>query len=175
MKFNSIFVLKFIICFYRFIGITFGGITLTQDGTLIKSKFWCFYGYFGCCYHIALIVILTTNIFLNESFDILMSPRLFIVKLMIINWQILRCVIILSTSILLNGKYSYKIIEIIVKYSLTQFDKLKFIAIIWFIQFISSIVIFSIAFFTKINLLNFFLTFNHDIIFIPLMHSTSFI
>lgn len=168
------FILNFIISFYRFIGITFGGISFNENGDLIKSKFWYYFSNFGCCYHFVLTIILTSYTFI-ESFQLLISSQFFIVKLLVIIWQIVRDVIIISTSIILNKKYGFKIIKIIMKYSLTKLNKLQFIAIIWFIQFCVSIIIFSIAFFTKITLFNFLDTFNHDIIFIPLMHSTSFV
>lgn len=49
--------LYFVICFYRIIGVSFGGISLNQKGLLIKSKFWYYFGWFGCVFHIILTII----------------------------------------------------------------------------------------------------------------------
>ena len=39
--------LSFVINFYRFLGITFGGVTLDKNGNIIKLKFWYHFGWLG--------------------------------------------------------------------------------------------------------------------------------
>lgn len=64
----SKFLLTFIIWFYRIIGISFGGINFDKNGIIIKSKFWNYFGYFGCIFHCLVAAILLADTFMSQFF-----------------------------------------------------------------------------------------------------------
>ena len=162
--------LNFVIWFYRMNGITFGGICL-DDQRIIKSKFWYYFGYFGCCLHITLSLIITALIFYMSSLTSKNSTA--IVKIMWLFRQLIKPVMTIFISIAIQ-KHGFQIINILMKYSLTKFNKLKTIAIIWCIHLVMSIFIFALGVWPNFNLFGFIISYYHDIILISLMCSISF-
>ena len=168
MSFFKLNFLKFVIWFYRINGITFGGICL-DDQKIIKSKFWYFFGYFGCCFHISISLIIAFFTF----HMILFEKSFATINITLSFWQLIKFVMVIFISIA-NQKHGFEIINILIKYSLTKFNKLKTIAIIWCIHLVLAIIIFFFAFLTSLNLFGFVMSYYHDILFISLMCSISF-
>ena len=160
--------LNFVIWFYRINGITFGGICLNDQG-IIKSKFWYFFGYFGCCFHITISLIIAFITF----HMILFEKSFATINITLSFYQLIKFVMVIFISIA-NQKHGFEIFNILINYSLTKFNKLKTIAIIWCIHLVLAITIFSLAFLTSLNLFNFVMSYYHDILFISLMCSISF-
>ena len=134
--------LNFVIWFYRINGITFAG-TCLDDQRIIKSKFWYYFGYFGCCFHIMLSLIITAltfyiHLYLNKKLTAIM-------KMMSLFRQLIKPVMTIFISITIR-KHGFQMVNILMKYSLTKFNKLKTIAIIWCIHLFMSIFIFALSF-----------------------------
>ena len=163
--------LNFVIWFYRINGITFGGICL-DDQRIIKSKFWYYFGYFGFCFHIILSLIITAlTFYVNSS---IYKKSTAIMKIMLLFRLLTKPVMAIFISIAIQ-KHGFQIINILLKYSLTKFNKLKIIAIIWCIHLVISIFIFALAFLTSFNFFGLLMSYYYDIIFISLICSLSFI
>lgn len=122
--------LSFVICFYRFIGISFGGIALDQNGDIVKSQFWYYFGWFGCCMYIVLLFFFIISSFTHYDYII---DKVNFYKILTILW-LYTFVSMIGSIIIINQKYGLKIIKIVMKYSLTKFSKLKSIIIIWIIH-----------------------------------------
>ena len=103
------FGIKFIIWYYRVIGVSFGGTSLDENGTIVKSKFWYYFGSCGCFFHFVIVGYLMQVLFLSTVKQ-LMESKLVIIKLFVFTWQFLRSFIIISISII-NQKYGFKIIN----------------------------------------------------------------
>ena len=157
--------LNFIIWLYRINGITFGGICL-DDQKIIKSKFWYYFGYFGCCFHITLSLIMAALTFYVGSS--ISKKSIAIMNIMLLFRLSIKPVMTIFILITIQ-KHGFEIINILMKYSLTKFNKLKTIAIIWCIHLVMSIFIFALGFSSKFNLSGFLMSYYHDIIFILLM------
>ena len=123
-------LITFVIYYYRIIGTTFGGVSLDKNGDIIKSKFWYYFGWFGCGFYIILSSILLIMVF---SFidQLLKVSKLYMILGVFGN--ILLSIAIIAISII-NQKYGFKIIKIVDEYSLTKFKKLKQVIIIWIIH-----------------------------------------
>lgn len=122
--------LSFVICFYRFIGISFGGIALDQNGDIIKSQFWYYFGWFGCCMYTVLLLFFIISSFTQYDYII---NKVNLYKILTILW-LYTFTSMIGSIIIINQKYGLKIIKIVLKYSLTKFHKLKSITIIWIIH-----------------------------------------
>lgn len=174
MKIYTSKLISFVIWFHRINGVTFGGVSFNEKGTLIKSKFWSKFGYFGCLFHFIMSIIIIAITHKKDSFENL--RRLTIIKTLLYIWEHLRILMMMSISII-NQKYGFDIINILITYSQTKFNKLRTIAMIWLIHVIISIIIFFMSFSTKFNLSNilfgFIMSYYHDILFISMMYSIS--
>ena len=159
--------LNFVIWFYRINGITFSGICV-DDQRIIKSKFWYYFGYFGC-FHITTWMIVVFAYFIYSFKN---EKSFVIIETMILIGLLIKSVMVIFISIA-NQKHGFEIINILIKYSLTKFNKLKTIAIIWCIHLVMDIIMFVIAFSSSLNIFNFFICY-YDIVFISLMCSISF-
>lgn len=166
------FGIKFMIWYYRIIGISFGGISLDEKGTIVKSKFWCYFGFCGCLFHIVIALSLIQILFLSASQQ-LVDSKLVIIKLFLIAWQFLRSFLIISISII-NQKYGFKIMNICLKYSFNHLNKLKQIQIIWIIYNLIGLVLFAINFIEKPSIFSFALSYFQYGIVIGLCFSLSF-
>ena len=166
--------LYFVIWFYRIIGVSFGGISLDERGTMIKSKFWYYYGWFGCCSHIMISLTITVIANTSGTFEKLWNSKFIIIKFLIIATRILLSIMMISISLIIQ-KYGFKIMNILIKYSLTKLKRLKTIAIIWSIHLVMIFTVFSVAFYSRRNLIGFFTSYYFDIILISFMYLISFI
>ena len=165
---------KLIIWFYRLTGITFGGISFGKNGTLIKSKFWYHFGTFGCCVHITTLLIITGIVFMNEFIQMSINSQFTIVKLVLLTWHIIRFVTI-TTITITNQKYGFKIIKILLKYSMTRLSKLKIIKIIWIIHVLICFTKLTYDLILSNHLMEFIINIYYNIMVIPLIYSISFI
>ena len=165
--------LYFVIWFYRIIGVSFGGISLDERGTMIKSKFWYYYGWFGCCFHIIISLSITVIKNIPGAFENLWNTKFIIIKLLMFVSRILLHIMFISISLIIQ-KYGFKI-DILIKYSLTKFKKLKIIAIIWITHLVMIFSVFSVAYYSRRNLIGFFISYYFQIIVISLMYLISFI
>lgn len=166
------FGIKFIIWYYRMIGVSFGGISLDEKGIIVKSKFWNYFGYFGCLFHFVIVFSLIQMLFLS-AIKPLMDSKLVIIKLFLFIWQFLRSFLIISISII-NQKYGFKIMNIFSKYSFNNFNKVKLIKMIYIIYILGCLVLFIVNFIEKPTIENFaFCYFQYKII-IGLYYSLSF-
>ena len=122
--------LSFVICFYRLIGISFGGIALDRNGDIIKSQFWYYFGWFGCCMYTVLLLFFIISSFTYNDYII---NKINLYKILTILWLYMFTSMIGSITII-NQKYGLKIMKIVLKLSLTKFHKFKSIIIIWIIH-----------------------------------------
>lgn len=166
--------LNFVLWFYRIIGVSFGGISLDERGTMIKSKFWCYYGWFGCCFHIIISLSITVITNTSGAFEDLWNSKFIIIKLLMFVTRILLGIMFISISLIIQ-KYGFKIMNILIKYSLKKFKRLKTIAIIWSIHLVMIFIVFTLAFSSRKNFVGFFISYYFEIILIPFMYLISFI
>ena len=164
-------LITFVIYFYRILGTTFGGVSMDANGNIIKSKFWYYYGWFGCGFYIIISLSILKMIILAID-KLLKESKLFMI--LGISGNVLISIAITAISII-NQKYGFKIIKIGDDYSLTKFSKLKQVIIIWIIHLT---ICFSVYFVQKIlyfNSTQIFAPICTYLILIPLLYSMSFI
>ena len=168
------FLLTFVIWFYRIIGISFGGINFDKNGTIIKSRFWNYFGYFGCIFHCLVTGIFLADTFINQLFKQFIQSKFTLIKLIIFIWQLLRALTII-TIVITNQKYGFKIVKTF-NDSLKNLNEIKQIKIIWivhiFICFLK--IIFDCATTKKYHMLNFITSYHHFMVVTPMTYSISF-
>ena len=119
--------LIYAIYFYRFLGISFGGISIDKNGNIIKSSLWYHFGWLGFVIYSILIIFYI----IYASTDTLYQPiGLTIYLITNIIWYTTDAIIICSTLVIYH-KYGFKIIKMFLKHSLTKYSNLKLIKIIW--------------------------------------------
>ena len=128
------------ICFYRFLFITFGGISLDQNGNIIKSKFWNIYGWIGCCFYSLSILHFIYTLFTYDPLK-QMNDSISVFWALLIIWPFI-AVSVLITTVFINQKFGFKIIKIFIKHSLVKFGELQSVIIIWILYLIVNVVIF---------------------------------
>ena len=163
--------LRFVIWFYRTIGVSFGGISLDRNGLINKTKFWMYFGYFGIGFYIATVLMYAVYRFYDDMFK---NAETFVtIKVIVLSWQFIKSIMILSICFI-NQKYGHKIINILIEYEFTKLDRLKKIAILWCIHLMIFSIIFCLTFSTSLSLFGFILRYYNNIIFPSLMYSISF-
>ena len=120
------------IYFYRFLGISFGGISIDKNGNIIKSRLWYHFGWLGFTIYSVIIL----YFLIQAIFDtIYKSVGLTIYWLTTIMWNITSASII-SSNLIISHKYEFKIIKIFLNDSSTKYSKLKVIKIIWIVHLV---------------------------------------
>lgn len=165
--------LYFVICFYRMIGVSFGGISLNQRGLLIKSKFWYYFGWFGCMFHVILTIINFGISYQIGIFKYLLDAKLMFITILTFFAKMLTSTIVISISMIYQ-KYGFNIVKIIIKYS-KQSNKLKLTAILWCFHMMMSIVTFIFDLDARMNIFRFLMVYYLDILLNPIMYSISLI
>ena len=165
--------LYFVICFYRMIGVSFGGISLNQRGLLMKSKFWHYFGWFGCVFHIIFTIINFGISYQVGIFKHQLDSKLTIITILMFFTKLLLSIMMISISIIYQ-KHGFIIIKIIIKHSKQNYQ-LKLIAILWCFHIMMSIMMFIFGSFAKTNIFGFIMAYYFEILLIPIMYSISFI
>ena len=94
--------LNFVLWFYRFIGVSFGGISLDKRGTMIKSRFWYYYGWFGCCFQIIISLSITIITNISGAFENIWNTKFIIIKLLMFVTKILLSIMSISISLIIQ-------------------------------------------------------------------------
>ena len=123
------------------IGVSFGGISLDENGTIVKSKFWYYFGFCGCFFHFVIVGYLMQVLFLSSqtidglkiSYNQIVCFHLAILKKFYNHFNINNQ----SKIWLQNHQHLFK-------YSFNHFNKLKLIQIIWIIHILSSLILFAV-------------------------------
>ena len=163
--------MRFVINYYRFSEITFGGVTLDKNGNIIKSKFWYHFGWFGFCFYSFPIAFFITASLSFEQFKRINSPLFLIFN---ITWYITSLSLIISI-LIIHHKYGFKISKIFIEHSLTKFTKLKLVRFIWILHHLITALIFilqSIFFPIASHIV---MSFTNNIMLMTLYYSLSFI
>ena len=162
---------RFVINFYRILGITFGGIALDKNGNIIKSKFWFHFGWFGfTIYSIPIIFFIIVSLsfllfkIINSTLYTIIGVMLYIISLLMV-----------CSTLIIHHKYGFQILNIFIEHSLTKFTKLKMVKIIWIIHVITNVLIFILqsVFFPDTSHIS--ISFINNLLLIPLYYSISFI
>ena len=164
--------LVFVIFFYRFLGITFGGVSIDKNGKIIKSKFWYYFGWFGfVLFSIPIIFFIIASVSIDHVFR---SKNLTMYWIITIIWHI-TCISMIYSIVIINQKYGFKILKMLIKHSLTEYTKLGFIKIIWIVHLLIIFIIFMIQsclfpFYSYVTY-----AFINSLMLLPLYYSISFI
>ena len=164
--------LVFIIFFYRFLGITFGGVSIDKNGKIIKSNFWYHFGWFGfVLFSILTMLFIIVSVTTDNAFK---PNNLTMYWITIIIWFIILISMICSI-IIINQKYGFKILKMLMKHSLIEYTKLRLVKIIWIVHLLTFFIIFIIQS-CLFPLLGYviYAVFN-NFMFLPLCYSISFI
>ena len=163
--------LIYAIYFYRFLGISFGGISINEDGNIIKSSFWYHFRWLG----FVVYSILITFFLIYASNNILyQSIGLTIYWLTNIMCYITNVIMVYS-NLFINYKYGFKIIKMFLKTSLTKYSNLKLIKIIWIVHLVILVLTFifqSLLFPDAVDILY---AFCQSLLLMPLYYLLSFI
>ena len=132
-NYKSTTFLRVLIYFYRIFGITFGGVSLDEKDNLTKSRFWFYYGWFGCLIYFISIMLLIFISLSQQTFAQLDQDfgRLQYYIIAII-WPVLGFTIV-GFIVYINQKYGFKILSIFVEFSLGRFKALKPVKVILFV------------------------------------------
>ena len=164
--------LVFIIFFYRFLGITFGGVSIDKNGKIIKSNFWYHFGWFG--FVLFSIPVIYSIILTFSTYNAFKSDNWIKYLIMTIIWNII-CYSLIYLILIINQKYGFKILKMLMKHSLIEYTKLRLVKIIWIVHLLTFFIIFIIqsCLFPLLNLLIY--AFYSNFMFFPLCYSISFI
>ena len=165
--------LIFVIIYYRVLLVSFGGISWDQNGNIIKSKFWNIFGWFGCCWHLSSVIFSVIALLIHEQFKHL-NEAISKFWIILIIWSFIALSLV-NIIIFIIQKFGLKIIKIFMKYSLTEFEKLKPLITIWVLCFILYLLIFitQSAVYRDAQLI--FSSFGTNLILIPVLNSISFV
>ena len=106
--------LIYAIYFYRFLGISFGGISIDKNGNIIKSSFWYHFGWLGFVIYSILITFFIIYAINDSSYQ---SIGLTIYLITNIMWYTTD-VTMICTFLFINHKYGFKIIKMLLKLGL---------------------------------------------------------
>ena len=163
--------LTFIIFFYRFLGITFGGVSIDENGKIIKSKFWYHFGWFGfVLFSIPIMFFIISSVSMDHPSK---SIDLTIYLTITIIWYMIYISMICSI-IIINQKYGFKILKMLMKHSLIELTKLRLVKIIWIVHLLIFIIIFIIQ--SCLSPYNYVIyAFVNNFMLLPLYYSVPFI
>ena len=162
---------KFVIYFYRILGVTFSGISWDTNGNVIQSTFWYHFGWLGFVIYtipITLFIIASTRKEKFQSMDLTVFWAINVI------WYLVACSMILSI-LIIHHKYGFEIFKMLTNHSLSKFTKLVKIKIIWIAHLIIFLLIFIFqsSYMSEANYIFFAIV--NNLMLMPLYYSISFI
>ena len=162
--------LIYAIYFYRLFGISFGGISVDENGNIIKSPFWYHFGWLGfLIYSVIILYFLIYGIF--DTLYRSIGSIFWLASIMFF----ITDVIMFCSILFINHKYGFKIMKMFLNDSLTKYSNLKLIKIIWFAHLIIFVLSFIVQSSLFPNVYDILCAFCQSLLLMPLYYLLSFI
>ena len=163
--------LIYAIYFYRLLGISFGGITINKNGSIIKSPFWYHFGWLGFVIYSVNILYFLICIIFNTMYQSIGLTIYWFTSIMCC----ITNVIMFFSILFVNHKYGFKIMKMFLNDSLTKYSNLKLIKVIWIAHLIILVLSFIVQSSLFPNVYDILCAFCQSLLLMPLYYLLSFI